>query len=131
LSQANPETNRGIAYDGVNTSGVTGSGGIFQVVLQGTQGFGDAFWSSAHTWSDIFTTNGTTPVTSDLASVFSSFSYANGGGALANPSAIGSFTLTGSSLSWSLVPEPSSALARLLLGAGLLRRRRSSATAAL
>lgn len=130
-TQTNPETNRGVAYDGVNTSSVTGSGAIFQVVLQGTQSFGDNFWTTAHTWSDIFTTNGTTPVSSDLAAVFSSYAYANGSGALANPSAIGSFTLTGSTLSWSAVPEPTSALAGLLLGAGLLRRRRSGVTARL
>jgi len=122
---------RSTAYDGVNTSAVSGSGAIFQVVLQGAQSFGDAFWTSGHTWSDIFTTNGTTPVSSDLAAVFSSFTYANGGGALGTPSAVGSFTLTGSTLSWSAVPEPTSALAGLLLGAGLLRRRRSPVTTAL
>ena len=117
---------RGTAYDGVNTSAVSGSGAIFQVVLQGAQSFGDAFWTSAHTWSDIFTTNGTTPVSSDLAAVFSAFTYANGSGVLGTPSAIGSFSITGSTLSWSAVPEPTSALAGLLLSAGLLRRRRTS-----
>ena len=117
---------RGTAYDGVNTSAVSGSGAVFQVVLQGAQSFGDAFWTSAHTWSDIFTTNGTTPISSDLAAVFSTFTYANGGGVLGTPSAIGSFSLTGSTLSWSAVPEPTTALAGLLLGAGLLRRRRNS-----
>ena len=119
---------RGTAYDGVNTTAVSGSGAIFQVVLQGAQSFGDAFWTSAHTWSDIFTTDGTTPVSSDLAAVFSTFTYANGSGVLGTPSAIGSFSLTGSSLSWSAVPEPTSALAGLLLGAGLLRRRRAGVT---
>jgi hypothetical protein len=37
----------------------------------------------------------------------------------------GSFSLSGTTLTWSAVPEPTSALAGLLLGAGLLRRRRA------
>jgi autotransporter-associated beta strand protein len=37
------------------------------------------------------------------------------------------FTLTGSSLTFTAVPEPTSALAGILLGAGLLRRRRRGA----
>jgi autotransporter-associated beta strand protein len=36
----------------------------------------------------------------------------------------GSFAITGSTLTWTAVPEPTSALAGLLLTAGLLRRRR-------
>ena len=82
-----------------NSTVVSGSGAIFQVVLQGGHSFGDVFWTSTRTWSDIFTTNGTPPVSSDLAAVFSSFADANGGGVLGTPSAIGSFTLAGSTLS--------------------------------
>jgi len=36
----------------------------------------------------------------------------------------GNVTFTGSTLNWTAIPEPSSALAGLLLAAGLLRRRR-------
>ena len=41
-------------------------------------------------------------------------------------STYGHFTISGSSLTWTAVPEPTSALAGLLLGAGLLRRRRGA-----
>ncbi len=40
-------------------------------------------------------------------------------------SAYGSFTISGSTLTWTAVPEPTSALVGLLVGAGLLRRRRA------
>jgi MYXO-CTERM domain-containing protein len=43
---------------------------------------------------------------------------------LGGVSSYGTFTITGSTLNWTAVPEPTSALAGLLLGAGLLRRRR-------
>jgi uncharacterized protein (TIGR03382 family) len=36
----------------------------------------------------------------------------------------GNFTIDGTNLQWNAVPEPTSALAGLLLAAGLLRRRR-------
>jgi len=39
-------------------------------------------------------------------------------------SSYGSFTISGAALTWTAVPEPTSALAGLLLAAGLLRRRR-------
>jgi MYXO-CTERM domain-containing protein len=35
--------------------------------------------------------------------------------------------MTGTTLTWTAVPEPSSALTGILLGAGLLRRRRTKA----
>jgi hypothetical protein len=38
----------------------------------------------------------------------------------------GSFSFTGSTLTWTAVPEPTSALAGLLIAAGLLRRRRGA-----
>jgi autotransporter-associated beta strand protein len=49
----------------------------------------------------------------------SDFSYTNLGGGLT-----GSFTINGSQLEFTAVPEPTTALASLLLTAGLLRRRR-------
>jgi hypothetical protein len=36
----------------------------------------------------------------------------------------GYFSISGGTLKWTAVPEPTSALAGLLLGGGLLRRRR-------
>ena len=41
-----------------------------------------------------------------------------------NVSTYGSFTINGTALTWTAVPEPTSALAGLLIAAGLLRRRR-------
>jgi hypothetical protein len=120
---ANPETNRGVAYDGVNTSSVSGSGAIFSILLTGTQNFGDSFWSQTRTWSDIFKSADGNSVLEDWAGVFSTVTFSNESGVL-DPSGYGSFALTGNSLTWSAVPEPSSLLAGLLLGGGLLRRRR-------
>ena len=45
--------------------------------------------------------------------------------ALQDVSARGSFTVTGTTLNWTAVPEPTTALTGLLLTAGLLRRRRA------
>ena len=52
-------------------------------------------------------------------------SFENACGTISGPTA-GSFSLTGSTLNYNFtaVPEPTSALAGLLLTAGLLRRRR-------
>ncbi|MCX6868809.1 MAG: autotransporter-associated beta strand repeat-containing protein [Verrucomicrobia bacterium] len=119
-------TGRGTNYDAVNVAGSmnSGSGAIFRVVLNGSQNFSETFWNTAHTWTDIFTADGTNPV-SNWTNIFTSVQYYNSTtGALATPSTQGYFTMGGSTLSWTAVPEPSTALAGLLLAAGLLRRRR-------
>ncbi len=121
---------RGLGYDGVNVTGtLAGQDGIddsaiFRVVV-GDSNFSDTFWTSAHTWADIFTTNGTDPV-ANWASIFGGGvqTYTSSGTLITDTAAYGSFTLTGSSLSWSAVPETGNAVAGLLIGAGLLRRRR-------
>lgn len=111
---------RGIGYDAVDVSGtLSGAGAVFRIVI-GDSAFDQMFWSTNRTWSDIF--NGSR----DLASIFS------GGFQYSVPLASqGSFTWdTNSTLKWTpqsgatFVPEPSTALAGLLLAAGLLRRRR-------
>jgi hypothetical protein len=67
--------------------------------------------------------NGSTTL-SDWALVFSGgFQYAYNGEAVV-PTSQGYFTTTGSSLTWSAVPEPSNLLAGLLAASVLLRRRR-------
>ena len=94
------------------------------MVLNGTDNFDEAFWNSDRTWNNIFTAlDGTTAL--DIASVFKSgVEYYNSAGSVLNGNTTGrSFTISGTSLSWTAVPEPTSALAGLLLGAGLLRRR--------
>ena len=59
----------------------------------------------------------------DISGIFSSF---GGSGIAANGvvSGEGRFTITGTELRWTAVPEPSGTLAGLLVAAGLLRRRR-------
>jgi len=120
---------RGTDYDAVNVGGtpaLAGSGAIFRVVLNGSQNFSDNFWNATHTWSDIFkTAGGGTDVS--FASLFSGVQYYNttDGVLTGVPATQGSFTYSGTTLTWTAVPEPTSALAGLLLGAGLLRRRRS------
>jgi autotransporter-associated beta strand protein len=127
---------RGTGYDGVNVSGTLAGldGGdanatfdaIFRVVI-GDAGFSDPFWSTTRTWSDIFTTNGTTPVT-NWTSLFGGGikTYTTGGVEITDTATYGSFSFTPhtNSLTWSAVPEPSTAVTGLLLSLGLLRRRR-------
>ncbi|MES2924069.1 MAG: autotransporter-associated beta strand repeat-containing protein [Verrucomicrobiota bacterium] len=112
----------GSAYDGATVSGdLAGTAAVFKIVLGAGESFADDFWSGNRTWSNIFTTSN-----SNWAAIFTTTEYSAVGGA---PDLVtqGSFTLTGSTLSWSAVPEPTTALAGMLLGAGLLRRRRPAA----
>jgi autotransporter-associated beta strand protein len=117
---------RGINYDAVNTASLGATtGAIFRVVLNGAQDFSESFWDSNRTWSDIFKT-GDAGSDLSIASIFSApVQYYNSAGVLTTPTAQGSFTISGTSLAWTAIPEPTSALAGLLLTAGLLRRRRN------
>lgn len=110
-------------YDRVDVNGsLTGAGAEFRVIL-GTNAFANAFWNTSKTWTDVFTATGTF---TDLATIFTTVKWYEGNTDMtSSTSSIGSFTLNGSTLTWSAVPEPSSALAGLLIGAGLLRRRRA------
>jgi autotransporter-associated beta strand protein len=99
---------------------------IFKVVLNGSGSavdFTQAFWASNQSWTvfsgfatgtDIFSLGS---ISADVNSIshtsYGSFSLARSGGNI--------------SLDWTAVPEPTSALAGILLGAGLLRRRRQTA----
>jgi autotransporter-associated beta strand protein len=123
-AQSNPETNRGVAYDGLNTSALAGTGAIFKILLTGTQDFTDAFWNQTRTWTDIFKSADGSTNLSNWASVFSGgFQYSYKGQNVV-PTSQGYFTTTGNSLTWSAVPEPSNAIVGLIAAAGLLRRRR-------
>jgi autotransporter-associated beta strand protein len=118
---------RGTDYDGVNVTGdLAGAGAVFKVVL-GTGSFTDPFWNTTREWSGIFTASNTI----DMASIFSNIQWWEGASeaTVDNMTAPGhfSFTNSGTTLTWTAVPEPTSALAGILLGAGLLRRRRSAA----
>jgi autotransporter-associated beta strand protein len=119
---------RGLGYDAVDVTGslTATSGAIFQVVI-GDSNFSDAFWNTPRTWSDIFT-NGSSAI-SNWATIFNgTMQFLNTSGATVSPTGEGSFSLSGNTLSWApqiaFVPEPTSALVGLLIGAGLLRRRR-------
>ncbi len=129
---------RGTGYDAVDVTGTLAGldGGdvnattdaIFRIVINEAN-FSNAFWSANnHTWTNIFTGADGTTVKANWTDIFGGgFQYYNGNTAIAAPTT-GSFSMTGTTLSWnfSAVPEPTSAVAGLLLGAGLLRRRRDS-----
>jgi autotransporter-associated beta strand protein len=118
---------RGTQYDGVNVGGTLSgtSGAVFKVVL-GSGAFTETFWNTNQSWTDIFKANvdgSGSPM--DIASVFSAIQWFEGTTNMTSLTGTeGSFTISGSTLNWTAVPEPTSALAGLLLTAGLLRRRR-------
>jgi len=131
------QTGRGTGYDAVNVTGaVAGLDGvdegsslnaIFRIVI-GDNDFSNSFWSVDRSWTDIFTGEDGTTAKTDWAGIFGGgFQYYNSNGsALASAPTTGSFSLSGNTLSWtySAVPEVSNVLAGVLLGAGLLRRKR-------
>ena len=125
----------GIATDGVRGTDYTGlttpslsvaSGAIFKVILGGSADVGTEFWNQTQTWNNIFDVSGTTTGASP-GHLFDTFQVFSGANDITSgtTSTQGSFSMDGSSLVWTAVPEPSSSLAGLLLGAGLLRRRRA------
>lgn len=97
--------------------------GIFRVVL-GSSLFSSPFWNTNKTWSDVF--SGTDPT-------FSLFSGTDGISTVASNGLVaseGQFSYSGSTLSWTAVPEPTNALVAVLLSVGLLRRRRDAVNVA-
>lgn len=95
------------------------AGAIFKIFS--STAFTDAFWNSSRSWSVMdgfnmlnftlnYVANGTPQVALDFADQ-GSFSFT---------------TINGDSLVWAPVPEPTSALAGLLILGGLLRRRREA-----
>jgi autotransporter-associated beta strand protein len=117
-------TAAGTGYDKVVApslvDGDTTGGSTFRLVVADST-FADTFWDSNQTWTDIFT-DGTNAL-SNWANIFS-LSVVDSGFATLDTTTYGTFSISGNTLSWTAVPEPTSALAGLLLGAGLLRRRR-------
>lgn len=111
-------------YDQVVAAGaITGGGAIFKIVLSGNT-FSDAFWQTSKSWTNIF---GGAGAPETLSGVFASFDPSSGIASNGVVDGVGQFSFNNSTstLNWSPVPEPSSALAGLLLAAGLLRRRRA------
>ena len=114
---------RGTQYDGVNVTGILGGGGaIFKVVLD-SGSYAEDFWKTNQEWTGIFTASNAV----NMAGIFSDIQWSGGSlltTPLTTPPGHFSFTNSGTTLTWTAVPEPTSALAGLLLGAGLLRRSR-------
>ena len=118
-----------MGYDGVEVTGTlaVNSTAIFRVVLGSGATTGDlSFWQQGRAWNDIFAggftllngegfTNSLLQVVDTEGNNFTQSSL--------NPGY--AFSVSGTTLTWSAVPEPTSALAGLLIGAGLLRRRRA------
>ena len=124
---ANKDTDNGTPgtdYDAVNVSGDLNISwdADFRVIMSGAVAFNDLFWNTNQKWSNIFNVSTgsawdkqvwvyTKPTDSSYTPV--------------DTGVQGYFTVSGTDLNWTALPEPSTALAGLLLGAGLLRRRRN------
>ena len=121
----------GTGYDKLVNASLTDGGSVGGSVLRivaADPSFANTFWTTAHTWNDIITTNGSTPI-ANWASIFTTVSLVNSSLTPITPPVPGAFVVSGNTLTWTAVPEPTTALAGILLGAGLLRRRRTVAAA--
>jgi len=115
----------GTSYGKLVTSSLVdggSAGGAVLRIVAADSSFANTFWNTNRTWTDIFTTNGSTAI-ANWANIFTSVSLVNSSFTSITPAG-GFFTASGNTLTWTAVPEPGGALAGLLLGAGLLRRRR-------
>ena len=119
-------SSNGTSYDKLVSAGGLSDGGaaggsVLRIVAADAT-FANTFWKTTHSWTDIFTTNGSSAI-ANWASIFTTVALVNSSFSPINPGA-GSFSVSGNTLTWTAVPEPTSALVGVLLGAGLLRRRR-------
>jgi autotransporter-associated beta strand protein len=115
----------GTAYDKLVGPGLSGEvpagDAVFRIVVE-DKDFTNGFWATNKTWTDIFTVDGTNPI-SNWAELFSVAVVDTDLDELSTDS-FGTFSIAGNTLTWTAIPEPTTALGGLLLGAGLLRRRR-------
>lgn len=121
----------GTGYDGVVVEGGVSLSGatdaVFRIAI-GDATFGDVFWQTSRSWADIFTDGSNAPI-GGWTGVFatggvSNFEFYNLSGQPVSPAGYGAFSMSGNTLTWTAVPEPSAALGGLLVVAGALRRRR-------
>jgi autotransporter-associated beta strand protein len=118
---------RGTDYDAVNHNGLTViPGATFKVATDLVIDYvvSSSFWAAQQDWTDIFSG----PVTQGWAADTPVSVYSTSD--LNNPrdvSSYGTFTISGTTLTWTPVPipEPAAALAGVLLVAGLCYRRRN------
>ena len=125
--KANKDTDtgtRGTDYDAVSVTGALtiSPDAIFKVIQNDGLDFNDVFWNTNQEWNDIFTAGSLNGGWAANTAV----SVYNTSGDLQTVSSYGSFTINGTSLTWTAVPEPTNILIGGLLGGGLLRRRRSA-----
>ena len=113
-------------FDQVTVSGALGTAaGAFRVLTD--LDFSTSFWQQDRDWETIFNVAGSV---SGWAANTSVAVYTTANVLRNNISNYGSFTISGSKLSWkhnpdyNPIPEPTTALACLLLAAGILRRKR-------
>lgn len=116
---------RGTDYDGLTASSLSvAEGAIFRVVLGGSANLANGFWTQNQSWDNIFSVTGLV-TQANVGSLFDTVKIYNGLTEITDTVTNGSFSFSGTTLSWTAVPEPTSALAGLLITAGLMRRRRS------
>lgn len=106
-------------------SGATGktfaSSGAFRVIT-GLDFAADTFWDTTQTWTTIFSGFGNL---TGWASTAAAAVY-NTSGTPLDVSSHGSFTINGITLTWTPIPELSNLLVGVLLGAGMMRRKRKN-----
>jgi fibronectin-binding autotransporter adhesin len=118
----------GTSYDKLVTTnvlgGVAAGDSVFRIVVADTA-FSNGFWAEDQSWNNIFTTDGNAAnAISGWSNVFgNTVSVVDSNFDSFTPMA-GTFSISGSTLTWTAVPEPSSAFLGTLLAFGLLRRRR-------
>ena len=115
----------GTDYDKVVVSGTLtiDPAAIFRVVIDEGVDFGNAFWASQQSWSNIFDSGSLSGGWAENTPV-SVYTFDSATNTYTYVPVEGSFTITGTTLNWTPIPEPGSLLAGALIGAGLLRRRR-------
>ncbi len=111
------ELNQGDYNRITNNGSLSGSGAIFDILLEGG-GFASAFWDSDRSWNDVLIGSG------NLETIFSGGFSGAGIDSSGSVAGRGQFGFSGSSLSWTAVPEPSNLLIGGILCLGFLRRRR-------